>query len=288
MFYVLMLYLYGMETLTKDNQFFIWEEKDLIEPKKNFESKETSVPNVGINEIKLSSVKNECGDIGKKYDRIIYKTTNLINGKIYIGKDKFNNLEYFGSGKLIRYAIKKYGQKSFVKEILEYCENDIITNEKERYWIKKLNTRDKSIGYNISEGGDWGDTLSNHPNKKEILKKMSDASKKIWSNPIFKQKMCDVRKGKVSPHKGKKRLELIGKNIRIIDDEIKNKIIEMYKIMGVCKITKILKNNDFLYGKCAIINLLKRNNLYNREGKRGPFGENILKKGKNGQFISNK
>lgn len=46
---------------------------------------------------------------------IIYKTTNLINGKIYIGFDSHNNPEYFGSGKLIKMALKKYGTSNFKK-----------------------------------------------------------------------------------------------------------------------------------------------------------------------------
>ena len=40
---------------------------------------------------------------------IVYKTTNLINGKIYIGKDMKNNPNYLGSGTILRRAIKKYG-----------------------------------------------------------------------------------------------------------------------------------------------------------------------------------
>lgn len=39
---------------------------------------------------------------------IIYKTTNLINNKIYIGQDKNNNPKYLGSGDLLKKAIKKY------------------------------------------------------------------------------------------------------------------------------------------------------------------------------------
>ena len=42
---------------------------------------------------------------------IIYKTTNLINKKIYVGKDKKENPNYFGSGKILSLAIKKYGKK---------------------------------------------------------------------------------------------------------------------------------------------------------------------------------
>ena len=52
---------------------------------------------------------------------VIYKTTNLLNGKIYIGKDKRNDRKYLGSGKILRQAVSKYGLRNFSKEILEEC-----------------------------------------------------------------------------------------------------------------------------------------------------------------------
>jgi len=88
---------------------------------------------------------------------IIYKTTNLINGKIYVGQDKNNNPHYYGSGKLLKAAIKKYGQKNFKKETLEECYTPQELDEKEIYWIKTLNSVDKNIGYNISDGSKEGD-----------------------------------------------------------------------------------------------------------------------------------
>lgn len=83
---------------------------------------------------------------------IIYKTTNLINGKIYIGLDSYNRPNYLGSGLWITRAIKKYGKKNFKKEILEHCTCKNIY-EREKYWVKFLNARDPKIGYNICEGG---------------------------------------------------------------------------------------------------------------------------------------
>jgi group I intron endonuclease len=85
---------------------------------------------------------------------VIYKTINLVNGKIYIGKDSKNNKYYLGGGKLIKLAIKKYGRKNFKKEILEFCNSIDELNKKEKYWVDLLNSRDKKIGYNILVGGE--------------------------------------------------------------------------------------------------------------------------------------
>ncbi len=44
---------------------------------------------------------------------IIYKTTNLVNQKFYVGKDTHNNPNYYGSGKRLKLAIQKYGIENF-------------------------------------------------------------------------------------------------------------------------------------------------------------------------------
>lgn len=115
----------------------------------------------------------------------IYKTTNLINNKIYIGKKvskKFANY-YKGSGKLIKAAILKYGEENFICELLESCETNEELNDREKFYIKLYNSRDKSIGYNISSGGDGGDIFHDlsEEHKIEIKQKMSKTSKdRIW------------------------------------------------------------------------------------------------------------
>ena len=92
----------------------------------------------------------------------IYKITNLINGKIYIGKhsQKIQNKDsYFGSGVLLNKAIVKYGKENFKKEIIEMCEKDNI-NDKEIYWINKFNSFTPN-GYNLAKGGNGGNSTNN-------------------------------------------------------------------------------------------------------------------------------
>lgn len=108
----------------------------------------------------------------------IYKITNLINEKIYIGKDTLSNPNYFGSGTLIKKSILKYGIENFSKEVLEECDNNDVLCEKEKFWIKYYNSTNLEIGYNISEGGDGGDTFTNNPKLPEIKQKISDSMKK--------------------------------------------------------------------------------------------------------------
>ena len=100
----------------------------------------------------------------------VYKTTNTINNKIYIGVRGSKNINtdlYMGSGKLINKAIKKYGNGNFKREILY----EFIT-EKEAYdkefelvninFIKKGNT------YNINIGGYGGFTSHSEKTKQKM------------------------------------------------------------------------------------------------------------------------
>lgn len=88
----------------------------------------------------------------------IYLTTNLINGKQYIGQHKGKpNDDYFGSGTAITRAINKYGKENFQKEILCYCESQQEANEKEKYYIQKFDAINNKNFYNLAEGGQTGD-----------------------------------------------------------------------------------------------------------------------------------
>lgn len=110
----------------------------------------------------------------KKY-YLIYQITNLVNGKIYIGKHKTTNIEdnYFGSGNLIRAAINKYGLENFVKTILFKLQNEEEMNLLEKCVITPEFCQRKDT-YNIMEGGTGGWNYvnsENGPYKKGSIKR---------------------------------------------------------------------------------------------------------------------
>lgn len=121
----------------------------------------------------------------------IYKTINLINNKIYIGQSSREineSLDYYGSGILLNQAIKKYGRQNFLKVIIDLADSKHELNEKEKYWIKILNANEKTIGYNIAEGGTGGNTGGFKPETKSRLYEIGEdglnyfqrRSRKIW------------------------------------------------------------------------------------------------------------
>src|ERR1035437_7891068 len=70
------------------------------------------------------------------YPMIIYCTTNLTDGMMYLGKDKYNNPDYLGSGTNLKRAIKKCGRENFHKRIIEHCHNIEELNFAEKEWVK--------------------------------------------------------------------------------------------------------------------------------------------------------
>lgn len=85
----------------------------------------------------------------------IYKTTNLINNKIYVGQHKATTFDksYYGSGKLLKDAIKKYGIENFNCEVLEWCETVDELNACEQKHIAQEKSKSIYGNYNMSDGG---------------------------------------------------------------------------------------------------------------------------------------
>jgi len=96
----------------------------------------------------------------------IYKITNQINGKIYIGSHKTKNLNdgYMGSGKYLKYAQEKYGIENFTKEVL------FVFNTPEEMYAKEAEIVDEEFlseenTYNIKVGGFGGFDYINETGK---------------------------------------------------------------------------------------------------------------------------
>ena len=83
----------------------------------------------------------------------VYKITNLLNNKHYIGKHMTKDLDdgYMGSGKLIRHEIKKHGKENFKKEILHVFDNEEAMNAKEAELVVVSEET-----YNLCDGGKGG------------------------------------------------------------------------------------------------------------------------------------
>ena len=117
----------------------------------------------------------------------IYKTTNLINGKIYIGLKQASpedSIQYYGSGVYLNKAIEKYGIKNFKKEIIE---RDIESYEElcesEIKWIAHYQSNKKSIGYNKTSGGNGVRGYEFTEEDKDLLSKQR-SGRKWYHDPI--------------------------------------------------------------------------------------------------------
>lgn len=147
----------------------------------------------------------------KKY-HFIYKTTNLLSGRYYIGMHSSDSLTdgYLGSGKRLRYSINKYGKEHHVREILEFCKTreELKSREEE---VVNLNEIAKIDCMNMVVGGQG--MVSGFRHTIETREKMS----------IAKQNMTDetkekIRKGLIGNTNG---LGNIGK---IVSDTAKKKM----------------------------------------------------------------
>ena len=139
----------------------------------------------------------------------IYRITNLINGKTYIGQHKYKKLNdsYMGSGVYLAKAKKKYGIENFKKEILVFnisnkkhvdlLEKTFIASEREKVGAKNC--------YNIAKGGEGGNGGNNKgktawnkgkkmsANQKRIL---SIKAKEVMNTEEMKKRMSKVNKGR--------------------------------------------------------------------------------------------
>lgn len=199
----------------------------------------------------------------------IYKIINIKNQKIYIGQttkkrptDRFFQHKYLAlhpqQEKNISYlhrAMKSDGIDNFKFEIIEQVDN-LLLNEREKYWIKQYNSLAPN-GYNLTVGGQGTPGFSrpqsqeeknkkgnsvkkyyqNHPQARE---KVSQRTKELWKDPEYREKVIssnkkfyqqhpDMFKGKNNPMYGKYHTEEALEKIRAHAATRKLKIAQLNK-----------------------------------------------------------
>jgi group I intron endonuclease len=163
----------------------------------------------------------------------IYKITNNINGKSYIGlksKTVEESKNYYGSGTLINQAIDKYGKENFTKEILERNINSHeILNDQEIYWIEYFNTFNN--GYNLTKGGQGN---LGRVTSEETKAKLRESAKQQFRNGVSEETRERIRQnaiGRKNPHSKDTKAKLSkAATGRIMSQEERDKMAKTHRI----------------------------------------------------------
>lgn len=145
---------------------------------------------------------------------IVYKTTNLLSGLVYIGKACGRSVinGYLGSGIDLTPDIEKYGKRNFKRIVIDVPENRQDQNRKEIFWIAFYRGKfGQNALYNLSDGGEGG--RHNRYDDLEYRKKLSESHKGLKHSAAAKLNMSKIRiehgssKGENNPFYGKKHSE---------------------------------------------------------------------------------
>jgi group I intron endonuclease len=156
----------------------------------------------------------------KRY-HFIYKTTNLINNRYYIGLHSTNDLDdgYLGSGTYIRRAIKKHGKKNFKREILEFCKSrkDVILREKELVTLLEVGDYECM---NMIQGGQSAEIITHTEETRRKISNALKGRKVTWADKISKSNTGKTRSKEV-----RKKYSDIAKN-RTFSEETRKRMSE--------------------------------------------------------------
>lgn len=190
----------------------------------------------------------------------IYKTTNIINNKIYIGYHKTKDLNdsYLGSGKHLKRAIKKYGINNFIKEIL------FVFKDKKEALLKEaelvnLDFINDNSNYNLKLGGEGGwdyidkMKMEDLDFKNDLSKKISDGVLEAYKKGKLKgwpsnfkclnkgkkrKPMSEATKKSISESQGMSDVKIDKRKYLIINSNVNfNKIGWVQKISEIIKIS---------------------------------------------------
>ena len=198
----------------------------------------------------------------------IYLTENKIDGKKYIGMHKSNIFDhtYYGTGKIIKQALKKYGKENFTCIILEWGESKEDLQEKERKWIEKYSASNNSDFYNISIGG-TGDFERSQETKNKLRTAFMGEN-----NPAKRPEVREkIRLSKLGDKNPMKREDVKLKNSASLKkwheehDDIGQEVINLTtgeKYKSVKEASKRFKVNILAIYTCCIENLFREKEYY--------------------------
>ena len=175
----------------------------------------------------------------EKQYHFIYKTTNIITQKYYIGMHSSDSLidGYLGSGKRLRYSLNKYGKENHIREILEFCKTREELKSRE-YEIVNLNEIAKLECMNLRIGGECGnihldstrtqisDTLKGHIVSDITRKKISVSNTGKTRSDAAKIKYSAAKLGKKASVQARKNMS-IAQSGKIVSDETREKLREI-------------------------------------------------------------
>ena len=131
------------------------------------------------------------------YIGVIYKATSITDGKSYIGQTiklledrivghlrSIKNPEKYKPFYFQR-ALITHGIENFIWEIVDTFNSKEECKYKEKQWVWNCGTYalENKYGYNLTEGGEWGDTMTNHPDKERLRKQNSENQKNSPNKP---------------------------------------------------------------------------------------------------------
>ena len=197
---------------------------------------------------------------------LIYKHTNMINGKIYIGKtNQEPEVRYGSNGNGYRAcphfynAIKKYGWENFKHEILLDGLTEEEASEKEIEFISQYDSCNPDIGYNIRRGGDGFNSIDSKKlwANDDYRKRITEKNKAHWANPQYKEKASNLmRIAWKDPDKRKRRSHAAKE--RWADEEFHKKTRE--RVLEACKTSVQCVETEEVFD--AIVDACKKYNIH--------------------------
>ena len=192
----------------------------------------------GIYEIRcIVTNKRYIGQAFHLYERL--KNHNWYLMKAWQQKQNNEYVDTRGINKYLVHSFIKHGPNMFVIRIIENCPEEQL-NERETYWISYYDTyKDKTKGWNLTPGGSNSDTLSYHPDKEKIRKKLSESLQGHEVSQETRDKISRAQKGvtKSEEQKEKYRIAQQGKKmpqsyVDMMKQRMKGEGNPMYGIKG--------------------------------------------------------